>query len=424
MATGIKPALLGHTYYMEAVLDVNTIDIADLSGVALRKALVERASLLQPLLEKNAARTEADRRVVEENIVAMRSAGLLKITIPRRFGGLETDLRTMVEVSRELGKGCGSTAWVASLHNSGSRILGIGPAAVQKDVWGDGLDANVGLFGTSPGVSTSRKVSGGLIVSGKWAFASGCLHASWGLLGVPLVNDAGEKIGQALGVFPASDFTIEDTWHAAGMKGSGSNTIVVNEIFIPEHRLLSTAALAGPDTPTAYKEEALYRSSLFPSFAIPLLGPLLGMASRALEYVIEKASQKGIALTSYQPQATSTGFQASLGKAAVLIETAHLHTYRAADTVDEAAREGRTISFPERAKFRMDAAHAAEAVGKAIELLMYAHGASSFLEQNPLQRIWRDVAIASRHAILLPEIGAEIYGRSLLGVEEKIAIFV
>src|ERR1700748_3231810 len=97
---------------MEAVVDVETTDITRLSGKALRKALIERAGLLQPLLERNAARTESDRRVPDENLAALRAAGLLKIAVPRRFGGLETDIRTMVEVSREIGKGCGSTAWI------------------------------------------------------------------------------------------------------------------------------------------------------------------------------------------------------------------------------------------------------------------------------------------------------------------------
>ena len=113
-----------------------TIDIVapKLSGASLRQALVKSARQLQPLLERNASKTEADRRVAEENLTAIRSADLLKITVPRRFGGLETDIRTMLEVSRGLGRGCGSTAWVTTLSNSGSRVLGAGPLEAQKDV--------------------------------------------------------------------------------------------------------------------------------------------------------------------------------------------------------------------------------------------------------------------------------------------------
>jgi 3-hydroxy-9,10-secoandrosta-1,3,5(10)-triene-9,17-dione monooxygenase len=151
---------------------------------------------------------------------------------------------------------------------------------------------------------------------------------------------------------------------------------------------------------------------------IPVLGPLLGLAARALEYVIERAPAKGIAQTTYQPQSSSIGFQASVGNASMLIETAQLQAYSAADIIDEAARDGRVLSAVEQARLRICAAHAAESLVKSVDLLMYAHGSSSFMEQNPLQRIWRDVGMAARHASLLPAIGAEVYGRTLLGIEE------
>jgi alkylation response protein AidB-like acyl-CoA dehydrogenase len=396
--------------------NVDTVATSELSGASLRKALVQRARHLQPVLEKNALRTESDRRVAEENLVAIKSEDLLKLAVPRRLGGLETDIRTMVEVSRELGRGCGSTAWVTTLSNSACRILGAGSAQAQEDVWGYGPDAF--LFGSSTGIPIVKKISEGLMVSGKWGYASGCLHADWGLLAVPLSVEFGEMAGPALGLFPAAELVIEDTWRATGMKGSGSHTVVAGEVFLPEHRLLPFAAIAGPDRPTPFKEETLYRSSLFPSLAIPMLGPLLGMAAHALEYVIDRAPEKGIALTTYQPQTSSVGFQASVGKASILIETAHLQAYAAADIIDEAAREGHPLSDSERARLRMHAAHATESLVQSVDLLMYAHGSSAFMEQNPLQRIWRDLGMAARHASLLPAIGAEVYGRALLGLAE------
>ena len=115
---------------------VDVSDLLDLPPVALRKALVARARALLPLLERNAAATEANRRVADENIAAIRAAGLFKIMVPRRFGGLETDIRTKLEVSRELAKGCGSTAWVTTLLNVCSWFAGLGSAALQEDIWG------------------------------------------------------------------------------------------------------------------------------------------------------------------------------------------------------------------------------------------------------------------------------------------------
>ena len=195
-----------------------------LSGPSLRQALVASARQLQPLLERNAARTETCRAVVEENLTAIRSAGLLKLAVPRRFGGLETDIRTMVEVSRELGRGCGSTAWVSTVSNSASRFLGTGPLEAQNDVWGHGPDAI--LFGSMAGMPTVKKVSDGLVVSGKWTYASGCLHADWGLLVVPLCDESGEKTGQALGLCRASELVIEDTYGVQEVKLPAGHAIV------------------------------------------------------------------------------------------------------------------------------------------------------------------------------------------------------
>ena len=416
----IFPARNGMNQSSACFSHMNTLTIEtiapELSGASLRKTLVESARQLQPLLESNASRTEADRRVPEENISAIRSADLLKIAVPRRFGGLETDLRTMLEVSRELGRACGSTAWVTALSNSASRVLGAASVEAQQDVWGHGPDAF--LFGSAAGMPTVKKVADGLSVSGKWTYASGCLHADWGLLAVPLTDDCGQRIGLAFGLVRASELMIEDTWHSAGMKGTGSHTVVAEDVFIPDHRLFSISAIAGPDRPTPYKEEVLYRSSFFPSIVIPVLGPLLGMAARALEYVIDKAPEKGIAQTTYQPQSSSTGFQASLGNASILIETAHLQAYGAADIIDQAARDDRALADTERARIRMHAAHAAESLVKSVDLLMFAHGSSAFMDQNPLQRIWRDIGVAARHAGLSPAIRAEVYGRALLGIEE------
>ena len=102
----------------------------------------------------------------------------------------------------------------------------------------------------------------------------------------------------------------------------------------------------------------------------------------------------------------------------MLIETAHLQAFSAADIIDEAARDGRALSAVEQGRLRQSAAYAAQSLVKSVDLLMYAHGSSSFLEQNPLQRIWRDIGMAARHASLLPAIGAEVYGRALSGIEE------
>jgi alkylation response protein AidB-like acyl-CoA dehydrogenase len=137
---------------------VDVSDIAGLDSDALRAELVRRANELVPLLERNATKTEADRRVVEANIDAIRAAGLFRIMVPRRFGGLETDMRTCLDVSRELAKGCGSTAWVTTLLNLCSWLTAHAGAEAQDEIWGHDGDARVaGVFTPS---ATARRVEG------------------------------------------------------------------------------------------------------------------------------------------------------------------------------------------------------------------------------------------------------------------------
>lgn len=423
-ATGSGAAANGPRL-LTPIVQQGAVDVSDLVGLepdALRIELVRRANALLPILEKNTLSTERNRRVAEENIEAIRAAGLLKITVPRRHGGLETDMRTMLEVSRELAKGCGSTAWVTTLMNVCAWFVGFAGEQVQADIWGDNPDARVaGVFAPS---ATSRAVEGGFRVTGKWAWASGCLHSDWAFVGIPVVDAEGNEIDQGFAVIPMSDVTIEDTWFVVGMQGTGSNTIVANDVFIPHHRIASVPALIAGKAQTPFADEALYRSSFIPVAALALVGPQLGLCARALEFVLEKAPKRGISYTFYDRQIDSPSFQLAVAEAAAEVDTAHLFAYRAADVIDTAARLGNKLSYLERARVKMDVGKSIIAARNAIDRLVSAHGAGSFAEVSILQRIWRDQECASRHAVLSPAISAEVYGKALLGIEGGVTALV
>ena len=401
---------------------VDVSDLADLAPDALRKALVERATALRPLLEANAAQTEADRRVVEENISAIREAGLFRIMVPRRFGGLETDIRTKMEVSAALAKGCGSTAWATALMNVCSFFVGQTSAACQEEVWGENPDARIaGVFAP---LATTRRVDGGLMVTGKWPWSSGCLHSDWAMVGIPIVNAAGEVIDQGMAVIPMSECTIEETWFTAGMKGTGSNTTIANDVFVPDHRIMSVGQALGGVVGTPYKDEVLYRGAMIPIAALILVGPVMGLVQRALEFVIEKAPKRSISYTFYTKQTESPSFQLAIADAAILVDTVWLHCLRAAADITRASEEDRFPSYTERARIRMDTGYAAVKAREAMDLLLSAHGASSFAEVSPLQRMWRDLETCTRHAVISPEISREVYGKALLGIEGGVTALV
>ena len=385
--------------------------------------LVERAKALRPLLQKNVATTEDERRVPEENIQAIAEAGLFRITVPRRYGGYEVDFRTKLEVSAALAEGCGSTAWVVTLINVCNWFTSLYPQQAQDDVFGANPNARVaGVFAPS---AKTRRVDGGLIVTGKWYYSSGSLHANWGLVGVPVVNEAGVQVDQGLALIPGEQLSIEDTWYVVGMKGTGSNAFVANEVFVPDHRILSLPRAIEGDYPTEHKqEEALYRAAFVPVAVLVLLGPQLGLGRAALQYVIEKAPQRSIAYTSFQKQTDSVAFQLQIADAAVKIDIAHLLAYRAAADIDEAAARGVYPDYTTRARIRAYTGSAIRHIKDAIDILLTAHGAGSFALSSPLQRMWRDSNTAARHAVILPPVSDEVYGKALLGVENTVTPLV
>lgn len=384
--------------------------------------LLERAAVLRPVLERNAAKGEDDRRIADESIEALVEAGLFKITVPRRFGGYEVDIRTKLEVSAAVAEGDGATGWVLALINVCHWLVGLYRDQAQQDIFGADPDARVcGVL--APSVETRRE-EGGLVVSGRWPWASGSLHATWGLVGVLDRDAAGAITEHALALIPMSDLTVEDTWFVAGMKGTGSNTLVADEVLVPDHRLLSVPKAIENEYPTEHADEALYRSSFIPVLALILVGPQLGLARAARDLVIAKAPKRAISYTSFEHQTDSVAFQVEVARAAMMVDTAHLHAFRAAGEIDAAAGRGEKLDYVTRARVRADTGYTAETVRAAIDRLVSAHGASSFADSSPMQRIWRDANTAGRHAVVSPTVSLEVYGKALLGVENDVTDLV
>jgi alkylation response protein AidB-like acyl-CoA dehydrogenase len=205
-----------------------------------------------------------------------------------------------------------------------------------------------------------------------------------------------------------------------GMKGTGSNTIVANDVFVPEHRFLPYPQAFTGTYRTEFTDEAVYRVALVPVTVLILAGSQIGVARAALEHVIAKSRSRGITHTTFAVQTESAGFQMSVAEAAMKIDTAILHAQRAADDLDRAAAEARHPDLAARARVRIDTALVAKYCREAVELLVAAHGTSSLADANRLQRLWRDVHTASHHAITEWQVNLEVYGKALLGVEPNV----
>lgn len=384
--------------------------------------LVARARDLGPLLRKNAAKGEAERRVPEESIQALTDAGLFKIVVPKRYGGYETSMRTMLDISSAVGEFDGGSSWIVALMNGCGWLTGLFPAKAQDEVFGANPDARIS--GVISPTAETVKVDGGWRVTGRWYYNSGSWYADWAVLAVPVTDESGEVIDQGMALIPATELSIEETWFVAGMKSTASNCLIAENVFVPEHRVLSVPAAIEGTYGTEHTDETFYRSAFGPVLALLLIGPHLGMGRGALEIVREKAAKKPVSYTVFETQRDSVAFQLQVAEAAMLIDTAHLHAYRAAADIDAAAARGVYPDYLTRARVKADTGYVAQKITQAIEILLYAHGAGSFAEVNPLQRLWRDAAVSARHGVTTPAVGYEVYGKALLGVDEQITPLV
>lgn len=386
----------------------------------MRDELVRRAIALQPLLRTRASTGEAERRQPDEVTNALTKAGLFRLLTPVRYGGYQADLRTIVEISSALGEADASAAWLVSVASVAAWLAGVTSGQAQRDLFGADPDTRV-AGGGAPG--QARRVHGGLRLTGRWSFASGAHHATWASLSATVTDHARVPVDGVMCLAPVSDVRLEDTWRTVGMRATGSNTWVAEDVFVPAHRIVSMVALAeGRWRP--HTDEVMYRLPFVPLATLPLLGPLLGIGRAALELTVRSAPDKGMHHTFFARRSDSVGVQVQIANAALLLETARLHVYSTADELDGQAARGERSDYATRARARATAGYVAQQVLDAINILLNVHGAASFAETNRMQQYWRDANTAARHAGLNAVVGYEIFGKALLGIDERISPMV
>lgn len=385
-------------------------------GVA--EELLDRARSLQPFLLQNAPLNERNRRLSDEVIRKLADAQLFNVCLPRRWGGLSLSATSMALIGLELAKGCPSTAWVFCISNSNAWVASLGPDALQAAVFAQGVPIMCGAV-NPPG--SFKKVDGGVSITGSWPYSSGCFHSSWGMFGLGARDEHGHFVPGGNVFVPMSEVTIEDTWHVAGLKATGSNTIVAKDLFVPDHLRAMPDAMGPFVAGKKYVGDPTDYFPLLPHLRSVMLGVLVGMAEAVLERVAGGAKSKGIVYTTYLRQADSHVAQKEVGEAGAMINAARILMLNATGTVDRVALSRRPMEYAEQTRNRSETAIATDLLVKAVEKLMYVAGSGAFSEKNDAQRFWRDLNVAARHAANVPHIGYEMYGRALMGVEPNIA---
>jgi alkylation response protein AidB-like acyl-CoA dehydrogenase len=392
-----------------------TAQSAFIEQAATRARLVEAAHELLPLLRKNGEQSERDRRLAEESAAAMRSAGLLHACGPRRNGGSGGNAQTLIEVVAELSRGDASAGWVAMIANMTAWMMGLFPDDARAAVYGDDpRNVAISQFGAGgSGVPTGD----GYRITGSWAFASGCYQAQWTVSGFLVLDEAGKPREMRWALMPIAEMEIKDTWYVAGMAGTGSNTLVANDLLVPDHWTIGGDAFLGRSFPRWHSDETSYRSSVSAIACLGLAAPLMGMAEAVWDITVDVMNGgRSIPNWNYGDARESPGWRAALGEARAAIDTGRLHLLRGAADLDRAAEEDRVLSLDERARLKSDQAVATTNFRKAVDLLLDVNGTRSFALSNPLQRFWRDFGTASRHGLNNGPLNQEAYALSLTGL--------
>ncbi len=380
--------------------------------------LVQLAAELVPALRKRAGRVDVERRLPDETIRDMVDAGLFRVWIPKRYGGYQASVSTHLEMIRTLGLGCTSTAWTMAMMTTTSWMVCQLPQKAQDEIFGDDPDARlVGLF--TPTAEPAIRTEGGYIINGARPWGTGCLHATWAEIMVPLADERGQIVNQLWTFVPISDVEIVDTWDTMGLRGTGSNTLVAKDLFVPEHRTVPMLGPQGVMEGFTRNEnranEPLYRLPLAMISRDCFAGSILGAAQAALAYALSILPKRSIPYGPYVNQAAAVSTQLQIAEIATMIDTAEMHIRRAAAACDAAGEAGVFPSDEARARCGHDSAFGIRMAKEAVDRLMYVCGASSVAKGNPLELISRDVTTGTLHGVARVDATLELLGSVLCG---------
>ena len=344
--------------------------------------LADRARDLAPAIAVRAPEAEAARRVPDATVREFEQAGLCRAWIPRAFGGLEQDLHTGLETMFEVGRACASSSWCLSVWQQHSWIAALFPEAAQRATLAAVEDFHVAAVLAPRG--EARRTDGGFLVSGFWPFASGCEHGTWIMLGALVKDAAGEPepidgdifgvpvLNNRLCLLPIGEVTVKDDWHAAGLAGTGSHSVEMRDVFVPEdHTLLIADAVAGQAPGRALHDAPLFQATYYSFLHTGLCGPAAGVAQGALDHLIGAIDGK-LFMPQNQVQLDMARTHRQVGEAQAKIDMARLLLRDSADRIMGAADAGRQLSQEERALCRRNGSLATHLCYEAVELVFFA----------------------------------------------------
>jgi 3-hydroxy-9,10-secoandrosta-1,3,5(10)-triene-9,17-dione monooxygenase len=375
--------------------------------------LVSRAQSLLPKLRERAQAAEEARRLPDETIEDFYSLGIHKIMQPVRFGGYGHGFDVAAEVVPVIASGCGSSGWLANFFTMHNWLASLFPLEAQEEYWAESPNQYFASGSFAPSGSKLEFVEGGARLSGRWKFASGADFANWFVVIKPSA-DCFDWL-----MIPRKEVTIIDDWFASGMCASGSRDFVVDDVFVPSHRILKFSDLVTGETPGGKIHGDPYArvSYVLPNvWGIPsvMVGMLDGMAQA---FESSMASKKS--LFSGERQFERVAIQIKVAEVATDLHAARLIMRHRLQKVKEMGLADEPPSDVEALESHRDAAYTSRLLVNAATKLQVVSGANSIFRSNSIQRFTRDMLAASTHVSLVWEEIAENYGRAKFKLPNK-----
>ncbi|QUR68092.1 acyl-CoA dehydrogenase family protein [Mycobacterium spongiae] len=373
--------------------------------VGITEALIER-------LADRAQEAEDLRRLPAATVADLTESGFTELLKPARYGGQQADFTAILNPARRMAHGCASTAWTAAFYTLHTWMLALFDDQAQSEGF-----ASRPFLASAPLAPTGRgiTVQGGIRLTGRWSWATGVMDGNWAIVGAVCGPD--DAIYPALALVPAEDIGIVDVWQTDGMRATGSNDIVIEDVFVPAHRLVKVSDIYAGTTPGAQLYgAACYRWPMVPALALVAAMPALGAAEQVERIFTERLSERVLAYEGSK-QKDKPAAQARLGEARVRLRALHGLLADTTGRIEELLAAGSRVPRPVRADARLAAAHIVRESRAVIGILLEASGASAHFLSSPLQRAKRDVDVMSGHVVFDYDVSRELAGALAIGLK-------
>jgi alkylation response protein AidB-like acyl-CoA dehydrogenase len=375
--------------------------------------MLESLQEILPRIAENADKAEELRQMPQENVDLLKGIRMHHAFLPKAYGGLEMSLPEFAQCIAALSGACCSTAWAFSLLCTHSHQLALFSKECQDEVWGDNNDATA-CSSIAP-LGRYEETEGGVRFSGNMSWSSGSDHAEWAIVGFNRMVDD-EKV-YCFAAIPRADYEIIDDWYAMAVKGSGTKTLKIEDVFVPEHRIsVAKDMMEGKSKGFGlYPDSKIFYTPYRPYFASGFAAMALGTAERMLTIYREYNAKRIRAYTGAEVK-VSIPMLTRLAESTHQVDAARAYLEKTWEEHKDHSERHEYPSTETLTYWRTNQAYAIKMCNEATDRLWKGLGASNWMLAREGQRVWRDNHITAAHAYTDYDVCTQILGRELMGL--------